>query len=282
MEVRKPAVAGSFYPSDPDELVAFISNLFSSVGVGGIPRPNAAGSRRIASLISPHAGYIYSGRTAAAGYSVLAEDGIPDTFVILGPNHTGLGAAFSVSNAKYWETPLGEVEVDKELAFSIKEHFEDLTFDDLAHTSEHSIEVQIPFLQVIYGSPKIVPIVMGLQEPSYAKSLGEAIALASEVLGKDVVVIASSDMSHYLPEEEAKSRDMAALDAILRMDVRGLFRTIFELDVSMCGPGPASVAITFARLKGIERGELVRYSTSAEAIGDKSFVVGYASVVFRR
>lgn len=282
MEVRRPAVAGSFYPSDPDELTAFVKSLFSSVGVGGIPRPNPAGSRRVASLISPHAGYIYSGRTAAAGYSALADDGIPETFVILGPNHTGLGAAFSVSNARYWETPLGMVETDRELALAIKEHFRDLTFDDLAHVTEHSIEVQIPFLQVIYGSPKIVPIVMGVQEPSSARSLGEAIALASEILGRDVVVIASSDMSHYLPEDEARRRDTAALDAILSMDIIELFRIISEFDVSMCGPGPASVAITFAKLKGVEKGELVRYSTSAEASGDSSLVVGYASVVFRR
>ncbi len=282
MEVRRPAVAGSFYPSDPDDLLSMMRELFLSIGESGIPSPNPSGERKIASLISPHAGYVYSGRTAAAGYSVLARDGIPETFVILGPNHTGLGAAFSVSNADYWETPLGMVEVDREFALSIKEYFEDLEFDDLAHMSEHSIEVQIPFLQAIYGSPKIVPIAMGVQDPSSATSLGKAISLASEFLKKDVVVIASSDMSHYLPEEEARRRDTAALEAILDMDVERLFRTLFELDVSMCGPGPASVAITFAKLKGVDRGELVRYSTSAEASGDRSFVVGYASVVFAR
>ncbi len=282
MEVRKPAVAGSFYPSDPEDLLSMIRELFLSIGEREIPSPSVPGERRVASLISPHAGYVYSGRTAAAGYSILARDGIPETFVILGPNHTGLGAAFSVSNARYWETPLGRVEVDREFALAIKEHFNDLEFDDLAHMSEHSIEVQIPFLQAIYGSPKIVPIAMGIQDPSSAKSLGEAISFASELLRKDVVVIASSDMSHYLPEEEAMRRDRAALEAILNMDVDGLFRTLFELDVSMCGPGPASVAITFAKLKGVERGELVRYSTSAETSGDRSFVVGYASVVFAR
>ncbi len=281
MEVRKPAVAGSFYPSNPDDLLSMMRDLFTSVGVGGIPSPRQDGERRVKSLISPHAGYIYSGRTAAAGYSVLAEDGIPETFVILGPNHTGLGSAFSVSGAKYWETPLGRVEVDREFASVVMEHFEDLEFDDLAHVSEHSVEVQIPFLQAIYGSPKIVPIVMGIQDPPSAVSLGRAIGIASEVLGRDVVVIASSDMSHYLPEEEARRRDRAALDAILRLDVEGLFRTIFELDVSMCGPGPASVAMTYAKLQGVKKGELIRYSTSAEAGGDRSFVVGYASVVFR-
>ncbi len=282
MEVRKPAVAGSFYPSDPDDLLSLMRELFLSLGEGEIPSPNELGERRVASLISPHAGYIYSGKTAAAGYSVLARDGIPETFVILGPNHTGVGAAFSVSNARYWETPLGKVEVDREFATAIKRYFEDLEFDDLAHMSEHSIEVQIPFLQAIYGSPKIVPIAMGMQDPSSAKSLGEAIGLASELLNRDVVVIASSDMSHYLPEEEARRRDMAALEAILNLDVERLFRTLFELDVSMCGPGPASVAMTFAKLKGVERGKLVRYSTSAEASGDRSFVVGYASVVFSK
>ncbi len=283
MEVRRPAVAGSFYPSSRKELLELLQHLFNSLGLNGIPSPRTEGERRIEALISPHAGYVYSGRTAAAGYSVLAEDGLPETFVILGPNHTGLGAAFSVSNAKYWETPLGSVEVDRELALAIQKHFDELAFDDLAHMSEHSIEVQLPFLQAIYGGGfRIVPIAMGVQTPEESVALGEAISIASEELHRDIVVIASSDMSHYLPEEEARRRDMAALEAITSMDVQRLFRTLFKLDVSMCGPGPASVAITHARLRGVTRGELVRYSTSAETSGDKSFVVGYASVVFRR
>ena len=256
--------------------------MFSSLGIEGIPSPNESGARRIKSLLSPHAGYVYSGRTAAAGYSKMAEDGIPETFVILGPNHTGLGAAFSVSSADFWETPLGEVELDKELISAIQKHFSDLSFDDLAHISEHSVEVQIPFLQVVFGNRfKIVPIVMGVQTPESSISLGKAISIASEELKRDLVVIASSDMSHYIPEEEARKRDQAALQPITALDVHGLFNMIYKLGISMCGPGPASVAMTHAKMKGVKRGELVRYSTSAEASGDRSLVVGYASVVFR-
>ncbi len=282
LKVRRPAVAGSFYPGTRKELLGLLSYLFSSLGIEGIPPPREDGVRKVKSLLSPHAGYIYSGRTAAAGYSKLAEDGIPETFVILGPNHTGLGAAFSVSSADSWETPLGEVELDKELISAIQKHFSDLSFDDLAHMSEHSVEVQIPFLQAIFGNRfKIVPIVMGVQTPESAISLGEAISIASEELKRDIVVIASSDMSHYIPEEEARKKDQAALQSIMALDVHGLFNVIYELDISMCGPGPASVAMTHAKMKGVKRGELVRYSTSAEASGDKSLVVGYASVVFR-
>lgn len=283
MGVRRPAVAGSFYPSRSSELIKMIESLFRSLGSEGVPQPNSSGTRRIASIVAPHAGYIYSGRTAAAAYSLLANDGVPESFVILGPNHTGLGSAFAVTKSEYWETPLGRLEVDSELAEAIASHFEELYFDDLAHTWEHSIEVQLPFLQAIYGSEvRIVPIVMGIQEPENSAELGIAVALASEELGRDVVVIASSDMSHYVPEEEAVRRDSAAIEAIISMDISKLFRVIRELDVSMCGPGPVSAAISFAKSKGVERGELVRYSTSAETSGDRSFVVGYASVVFRR
>jgi len=282
LDVRRPAVAGSFYPSDREELKRMMKSLFKSIGFDDIPKPNLDGERRITALISPHAGYVYSGRTAAAGYAALASDGIPETFVILGPNHTGLGAAFSASSARYWETPLGLVEIDRQLTDAIRSEFEELTYDDLAHMSEHSIEVQIPFLQLIYDEVKVVPITMSVQNLEESVRLGRAIALAAEKTKRDVVIIASSDMSHYLPEEEARRRDMAALEAILDMDVHSLFRTLFELDVSMCGPGPASVAITFSKLMGVEKGELIRYSTSAEASGDRSFVVGYASVVFRR
>ncbi len=283
MGVRRPAVAGSFYPSRSGDLLRLMESLFRGSGAEGIPRPEEVGERNIVSMISPHAGYFYSGRTAASAYSLLAQDGVPDSFVVIGPNHTGLGSAFAVTRSRFWETPLGRVEVDVELAEAIADHFGELDFDDLAHAWEHSVEVQVPFLQAIYGSTfKLVPIVMGIQEPEPSAELGKAIALASERLSRDVVVIASSDMSHYLPEDEATRRDRAALEAILGMDVITLFRVIRELDVSMCGPGPASAAISFAKLKGVSRGELVRYSTSAEASGDRNFVVGYASVVFRR
>ncbi len=282
MDIRKPAVAGSFYPGNKTELLNFLDYLFRSLGINGIPTPNEDGERRVKSLLSPHAGYVYSGRTAAAGYSKLAEDGAPETFVILGPNHTGLGSAFSVSSANLWETPLGKIRLDKELILAIQKHFSDLSFDDISHMSEHSVEVQLPFLQAIFGNQfKIVPIVMGIQVPESSVLLGKAISIASEELGRDIVVIASSDMSHYIPEEDARKKDSAVLQSILALDVQGLFNTIYELDVTMCGPGPTSVAMTHAKIKGVRRGELVRYSTSAEASGDKSMVVGYASVVFR-
>ncbi len=279
MRVRKPAVSGTFYPSDPHGLKDMLKSLFVEVGYPSIPKP-AEGSRLIKALMSPHAGYIYSGRTAAAGYGKLASDGYPDTFVIIGPNHTGLGASISVSSADYWETPLGKVPVDLELAKDIVEMFDEATFDDLAHMAEHSVEVQVPFIQAIWPNSKIVPIVMALQDPAYADFLGKVISIASNRQSKDVVVIASSDMSHYLPEREANLRDRAAIDAILEMDIQKLFRVIVEMDVSMCGPGPVATAISFAKNMGANRAELVRYSTSAETSRDYDHVVGYASVVF--
>ncbi len=279
MRVRRPAVAGTFYPADPSDLLNMINQLFVDVGYQGIPSPSE-GFRAIKGLMSPHAGYIYSGRTAAAGYGRLASDGYPETFVIIGPNHTGLGASISISSADYWETPLGKVEVDKELAEEMVNSFDGASYDDLAHMAEHSVEVQVPFIQVIWPNSKIVPIVMALQDPIYADGLARSIVKASKVLSRDVVVIASSDMSHYLSEREANLRDRAALNAILEMDVEKLFRTIVEMDVSMCGPGPVATAIYFSKLMGANRAELVRYSTSAETSGDYEHVVGYASVVF--
>ncbi len=279
MRVRRPAVAGTFYPADPDNLLAMINRLFMDIGYQGIPSPSQ-GFRTVKGLMSPHAGYIYSGRTAAAGYGRLASDGYPETFVIIGPNHTGLGASISISSADYWETPLGRIEVDKELADEIVSSFDEASYDDLAHMAEHSVEVQVPFIQTIWPNSKIVPIVMAFQDPIYANRLARSIAKAAKVLSRDVLVIASSDMSHYLPEKEANLRDEAALNAILEMDVEKMFRIIMEMDVSMCGPGPVATAIYFSKLMGANRAELIRYSTSAETSGDYEHVVGYASVVF--
>ena len=283
MKIRRPAVAGLFYPGTPSELRVMIEELFKSIGSDGIPSPNNEGARRITALMLPHAGYIYSGRTAAAGYRLLAADGTPETIILLGPNHTGMGAGLSISDSDRWETPLGWVEVDKELGEAVVEIYDEVSFDDLAHMSEHSIEVQIPFLQAIYGSTvRILPLSMALQSPEYSISLGRALATATIKLERDALVIASSDMSHYVPETVAEARDRKVLERVVQMDIEGMYRLIIELDVSMCGPGPVAAAIEFSKVMGAREGRLIRYSTSAETTGDRSSVVGYASVVFSR
>jgi len=279
--IRKPAVSGSFYPSSPSSLDRILRALFEEAS-GAVPRPNLSGPRAILGLMVPHAGYQYSGAVAAAGYSRLARDGVPETFVLVGPNHWGLGPAVSVFPEGTWLTPLGAARVDSELAAIIASEGP-AEADELAHLREHSIEVQIPFLQMIYGSDvRIVPIAMRDQSFETSSSLAGVVREAAERLGRDVVVIASSDMTHYEPQERAVRKDRWVLEALTSMDEREFYRRVVEGNVSMCGPGPAVVALVFSKLSGASRAELVRYSTSGDVTGDYLQVVGYASVVFER
>ncbi len=281
MGVRRPWVAGSFYPGDPEGLRRSIEECFRHrLGPGALPG-RGVGHRRIAALISPHAGYIYSGPAAAHGYYQLALDGKPSTFIILGPNHTGLGSPVAMMSEGAWETPLGVVEIDGELAQAIFKASDIIDIDEIAHLREHSIEVQLPFLQYLYGSEfRFVPICMGLQDLETSRAVGRAIAEASR--GRDVVIIASTDFSHYEPQSRAERNDRRVIEAILNLDEEEVQRTVRRYGVSMCGYGPVSAAITAAKELGASSAELLAYHTSGDVTGDYSAVVGYASIKLTR
>ena len=275
---RPPAVAGQFYPIDPAKLISMIEWAFKSTGSPSIPKPNLSGPRKIKGLMVPHAGYMYSGPTAAKAYQTLAEDGAPETFIIIGPNHTGLGGPISLMKKGVWETPLGEVEIDSEISTLIGERCELAEEDFVSHRFEHSIEVQIPFLQAIYGENfRIVPIIMLAQDLQSSRLLGRAILDAVTSSKKDAVIIASSDLTHYEPQIEARRKDSFVLHALESMSEEAVYKRVVELNISMCGYGPVMTMLIGSKLLGGKRVVILDYRTSGDVTGDFSAVVGYAS-----
>ena len=262
---RMPAVAGLFYPSSPGELRSIVLELLSSVPE--YPR------RDYVAAIVPHAGYVYSGSVAAHAYRALSTVQ-PEGVVVVGPNHTGLGAAVSVWPDGEWVTPLGPVEIDAALAEEVIERSAFAVADYEAHIREHSIEVQLPFLQCIYGDFDFVPIVMGYQEYDAAKDIASSIPAGN-------LLIASSDFSHYVPAEVGRELDMKAIEYILNLDAKGFYSFVVNNGVSICGAGPIMAAIEFARLLGAEA-ELLAFGNSGDTTGDYSSVVDYAAIVFYR
>lgn len=276
--MRKPAVAGSFYPGSFTGLQRQIEDCFKHpLGPGTLPGEAKSAERHILGLVSPHAGYIYSGPVAANGFSRIAAEKKPGTVVLVGPNHRGLGAMVAVGREGPWQTPLGSVEVDVGVGEAIVSAGHWAKWDDLAHSMEHSLEVQVPFLQYIYGPEfKIVPIAMLRQELKIGEDLGRAIAAALKE--KDGLIIASSDFSHYESQSSASRKDRMALDAILNLDPARLEETVNRENISMCGPGPVMAMITACKELGAKKASLLRYATSGDITGDYSQVVGYASV----
>jgi len=278
LKVRRPYVAGSWYPGTAESLRREIERCFTHrLGYGRIPTVARDGPRLIIGLISPHAGYMYSGPIASIGYGKLAEDGIPESVIMIGPNHTGLGSAVSIMVEGLWETPLGSVEIDTELAKAIVEASGIADIDDSAHRFEHSLEIQLPFLQYFYGSNfKIVPICMMLRDYDTARELGESIS--SSIAGRNVVILASTDFTHYEPHKIAVEKDRLAIEAILKLDAELFLRRVEENDISMCGPGPVATMMIACRKLGASKAELLGYATSGDITGDRSAVVGYASI----
>ncbi len=287
--VRAPAVAGSFYPGRRDALVRALEECFlHPLGPGALPQVDRQGPGRIAALVSPHAGYMYSGPAAAHGFAALAADGVPECAVILGPSHHSLGRTAAVSAADAWQTPLGEAPVDKALARALVEATDLLVADDAAHRWEHSLEVQVPFLQFVYGeeAPPLVPICIRAHPLDDLDLLAADVTelggvLARALSGKRAVIIASSDLSHQIPHREAERQDRLALDQMLAMDPAGLLRTVQEHQISTCGPVPVAIAMAYCLARGGGEAELLRYYTSGDVIGDRAAVVGYASLVIR-
>jgi AmmeMemoRadiSam system protein B len=281
--IRPSAVAGQFYPGDAAALRAELAAAFTApLGPGTAPAV-VEGPRTLLGLVVPHAGYVYSGPGAAWGYATAARDGRPAAAVILGVNHHMLGAfgsALALSSATGWETPLGVMPVATELGEALRARDADVVYDDLAHTYEHSLEVQVPFLQYIFGELPILPIAIADATREAVFELGEALAaLARE---QDLLLIASTDFSHQVPQETAETQDRHALDAIARVDAAGLLNVVAARRISMCGYLPTAAVLTVARALGITRGEVLHYHTSGDVIGDRRRVVGYGTAALYR
>jgi len=261
--MRLPAVAGQFYPGSGAELAHQLDGMLHP-------------EKEISCLgaVVPHAGYMYSGQVAAAVYSRLPK---AETYVLIGPNHHGLGSPVALSRDS-WKTPLGMAEPDLELADMLAGSIID--HDETAHLREHSIEVQIPFLQKRFQGFKILPICMGLQDEHTALEVGQELSRAMQKHNRSCMVIASSDFTHYEPQETARKVDAKLLEAILNMDVPELYNRVYRYDATACGYGPIAATITATAALGAKAGQLLAYATSGDVSGDYSQVVGYAAIAF--
>ncbi len=263
--IRRPAVAGLFYPKDREELWESLEGI--------------CGSRREIydpkAVLSPHAGYIYSGKVAGGLFSSIR---IKSTAVILGPNHRSVGHPLALYNGDLWETPLGNVRIDRDISEELALH-PLFSYDNIAHAYEHSIEVQIPFLQYISeGKISIVPVCVG--DIGYNEAVEAGRVIAEVIKGKDAFIIISSDMSHYVPDETARKEDEILIKAMEDMNTEELYTKAMTYGISMCGLLPAVIGIEASKLLGAEKGILIDYKTSGDATGDYESVVGYCSMVF--
>ncbi|MEM1586812.1 MAG: MEMO1 family protein [Candidatus Bathyarchaeia archaeon] len=282
MKVRYARYAGSFYAGTRESLRRQIEECFMHrFGPGSIPSLREAGERKIIGLVCPHAGYMYSGPIAANAYYKLALDGRVDTFIILGPNHQGIGSGVALMDRGVWRTPLGDVEIDGEVAKEILKYSTIIDVDDLAHAYEHSIEVQLPFLQYICGqSFKFIPICFLMQDLETAREVGRA--LSEALKNKNALIIASSDWTHYEPQRVAYEKDSEAINAVLKLDEKLFYSVLESRHVTACGYGPIAALITAAKGLGARSSELLRYKTSGDVTGDTSAVVGYAAISITR
>ena len=270
--IRQPAVAGRFYPANAQHLRAEIETYTTAPASA-----SAATESKIHALgcIVPHAGYIYSGHVAGAVYRRLD---LPKRFVILCPNHTGMGEPLAIMSEGAWHTPLGDAAIDSDLADRLKARLQLLSEDQTAHRYEHALEVQLPFLQVLVPGFRFVPITVGTSNFDVLKALGVVIAGVVAESGEAILVVASSDMNHYENDSVTRVKDHRAIDQVLLVDPRGLYDIVHDAEISMCGYGPAVVMLTAARKLGATRAELLRYATSGDVSGDREMVVGYAGI----
>lgn len=268
--IRTPIVAGRFYPAGKEALRRELSSYHRAAAA----REDAIGA------VSPHAGYPYSGPVAADVLGRIKPRGV---YIILGPNHTGMGQPFGLSSASAWKTPLGDVPVHTALADEIAARSAYVRYDDLSHAGEHSIEVQLPFLQFAGDDFHFVPIVVSDATLDMYRAVGKELARAVTALGleKDVAIIASSDMTHYESSSSARKKDDIAIAAVLALDEASLIARIAEFDISMCGYAPTAVMLVAAKELGARSARLVSYRTSGEATGDHESVVGYAGIIIR-
>ncbi|MDD5014135.1 MAG: MEMO1 family protein [Atribacterota bacterium] len=281
-EIRKAAVAGSFYAGDSKSLNMQIKNCFlHKIGPGKIPLINPKRENNIIGLVSPHAGYMYSGSVAATGFYKIALDGKPDTIIVLGPNHHGFGEDVSIMVEGNWKTPLGELEIDTDIAENILKNSKIIKNDKKANQYEHSIEVQLPFIQYLFDRDiKFVPICMTRQDINTDIEIAQSIC--SSVVGKNILIIASSDFTHYETQEYAENADTQAINAILEFNPKKLYDMIYHRNLTMCGPGPITVMLIACETLGAKKAELLKYATSGDVSGIYDQVVGYASIIIRK
>jgi AmmeMemoRadiSam system protein B len=274
MKVRTAAVAGMFYPKEKNQLLQSIEDSISSEFGAG----NTEYSEKIFGAVCPHAGYMYSGPIATHSFSAIARQDF-ELAIILGPNHWGIGCDIATLKDCQWESPLGNVEVDSDSAKRINQISKLVEIDFFSHTREHSIEVQIPMLQYFYKKNfKILPIALNNQEYEFALEVGSAVAkLATE---KKSIIIGSSDFTHYEENEYAHSQDKALIEPILEMDVDKFYKVLRDRRVTACGYGAIASTMVACKELGAKKGRLLQYATSGDVTGDKSSVVGYASIVF--
>lgn len=264
--MRLPAVAGQFYPGQPAALQAQLHQYCN-------PPTNG---KKVPGVISPHAGYIYSGAIAGQLFSKIA---IPDKVVVLGPNHHGLGHSGAVFSEGSWQTPLGEIQIDAKLAADILSACPHFAADEQAHRREHSLEVQVPFIQFCNPRAAIVPICLGHLPLEVLIESGEALAGVIAADEQPVLIIASSDMTHFESAAAAKKKDSLALEKVEELDAEGLYQTVRDNRISMCGVLPSVVMLAAARKLGATSGTVISYATSGDVTGDNSDVVGYAGVI---
>jgi len=277
MQIRTPAVAGMFYPKEKDELRTVIRDCFlHSFGPGKVPP--TANDENILGVICPHAGYMYSGPVATNSfYSISSQK--PELVIIVGPNHWGIGCGVAAMKEGQWQTPLGNVEVDTESAIQINKITKVIELDFFSHTRDHSLEVQVPILQEVYSHKfKILPIILINQDYRTAKEVGSAIAKIANT--KKTMIVGSSDFTHYEENSYAHKQDTALIEPILDLDVEGFYRVLQENQVSACGYGAIASTMVACKELGAKKGKLLKYATSGDVTGDKSSVVGYASIVF--
>ncbi|MCA9819473.1 MAG: MEMO1 family protein [Nitrosarchaeum sp.] len=275
MQIRTPAVAGMFYPEESNELKKSIHRMFlHKLGPGKIPPSDV--KKRIYGVICPHAGYMYSGPIAAQSfYSISSE--AEKLFVIIGPNHWGIGSNVATMKDGGWETPLGTVQIDSDTAIEISK-LANIDIDSFSHSREHSIEVQIPILQYMYTDFKIVPITLIDQNKETALKLGEAIAKVAQK--KNIMIIGSSDFTHYEPNDFAHEQDKLLIETILKLDLDRFYAVLNEKNISACGYGAIASTIVACKNLGATKGELLKYATSGDVTGDMDSVVGYGSIIF--
>jgi len=265
-ETRQPAVAGRFYPAQREALVRDVESHMER---------NAKKSPALG-IVVPHAGFMYSGDVAGAVYSRIK---IPDTVILIGPNHTGRGEAVAVMTEGVWSMPMGDIAIDRELANAICEETAIAKQDSSAHRFEHSLETQLPFLQYFKKEFKIVPICLMRLKISTCKVLSEGIVRAVNRLGRPVLLVASSDMTHYESHDEASAKDCKAIACIKNRDPVGLWETVRSEKITMCGVNPVTVMLLCSERLGAKEAELVKYMTSGEVSGDMEKVVGYAGLI---
>lgn len=265
---RSASVAGQFYYGTASKLNQQVAQYIDK---------NAGRENAIAILV-PHAGLVYSGAVAGAVYSSIT---LPKTVLLLGPNHTGIGPKISMMDEGEWEIPIGTFAIDRKLASKVALNTTTVTRDSQAHMFEHSLEVQLPFLAYLAKDIKIMPVSILSATLSECINLAEGIARAVRLVDYPVVIAASSDMSHYLPDKLAREKDKKAIDKILEINPEGLYETVVQERISMCGYLPATVMLFAAKFLGADSARLVRYMTSGEVSGDYESVVGYAGIILR-